>query len=585
MLGPVFSVELVTTARRERYLAIRIICAMVLSGILVLSYEANFNTPDVVVPLVRMASFAQGFFNYFSFIQLAVVLLLTPAITAGTISVERERRTIEYLFATDLRNYEIVLGKLAARLVVVLCQVLAGLPILSIAMLLGGIEPQRLYMVFAVTFATTITVAVFGIAVSVWAKRSREAVLRAYLILFALLILPLPTSLPVAWPAWLLSVAQPFWDANPLVALMKISRPLGMPLAAPYGWSEVGWLVAYQGLFAVFCLGMSLAAVRKVHLRSFEVPSKAPGRRRSRRLRTVSDHPMLWKEIFAQRTAGQLGVVAHAATFFIALIVLTLTGWIFWQTVETASAWNRWYPPVRQYLEFAIPAGSLLGCLTLLVLAARASGAITSEKERDTWVSLLCTSLTPREIIIAKALGNLYAVRWLALLTFIVYAPAPLFSLDAVLLFPFLLGTLLVLCGFVTMLGMLFSLRSKNTLRAMGCTLAVTMSLGGGYLLCCCLPLSAGGGPGSWEVILTPCIPFLLSGPAIFYDALRTDHTSYLFRDGGIYVAYVLGMFGYGIAALVLYLVNTANFDELAGRTRQRATYHLGRRPPTGPAA
>ena len=45
-----------------------------------------------------------------------VILLLTPAYTAGAVAEEKERRTLEFILATDLRNREIILGKVLSRL-------------------------------------------------------------------------------------------------------------------------------------------------------------------------------------------------------------------------------------------------------------------------------------------------------------------------------------------------------------------------------------------------------------------------------------------------------------------------------------
>ena len=50
--------------------------------------------------------------------------------------------------------------------------------------------------------------------------------------------------------------------------------------------------------------------------------------------------------------------------------------------------------------------------LLLLLLAARASGLVTYEKERDCWHSLVATPLTGREIMRGKMWGNLYSIRW-----------------------------------------------------------------------------------------------------------------------------------------------------------------------------
>jgi hypothetical protein len=106
----------------------------------------------------------------------------------------------------------------------------------------------------------------------------------------------------------------------------------------------------------------------------------------------------------------------------------------------------------------------------------------------------------------------------------------------------------------------------------------VTFFLGGGYFLFCCLPLFIGSGPGSGsEIILAPCMPFLLGAPGMFYEALHADRA----RDGGLFMAYIVGMLGYGVGAAVLFFVCIANFEELAGRSTANATYYRGMKRPT----
>ena len=62
----------------------------------------------------------------------------------GTIAQERERRTMEYLYTTPLSNLEIIIGKLGGRVLQILYLVLSGVPVLALAMLLGGIAPRTI---------------------------------------------------------------------------------------------------------------------------------------------------------------------------------------------------------------------------------------------------------------------------------------------------------------------------------------------------------------------------------------------------------------------------------------------------------
>ena len=142
--GPVLAVELVTMSRRTRYFALRMIYAAALFVALWTTYEETARWrrfADDSGDMNSIAAFTAAFFATFGAMQLLAVLLIGPALAAGTIAQERERRTIEYLYATPLSNLEIVIGKLGGRVLQILGLVLAGVPVLALAMLLGGITP------------------------------------------------------------------------------------------------------------------------------------------------------------------------------------------------------------------------------------------------------------------------------------------------------------------------------------------------------------------------------------------------------------------------------------------------------------
>ena len=91
-----------------------------------------------MAPQQKYSLLAESFFGSFMFIQLLAVSILTPAYVASSIADEKERKTLEFMLATDLRNREIVLSKLFSRLANLTLFILTGLPILSILQFLGG---------------------------------------------------------------------------------------------------------------------------------------------------------------------------------------------------------------------------------------------------------------------------------------------------------------------------------------------------------------------------------------------------------------------------------------------------------------
>src|SRR5207244_13589599 len=66
-------------------------------------------------------------------------LLAGVFLTADCLSEEKRDGTLGLLFLTDLRGYDVVLGKFVAMLVNALYGLLALLPIMAIPLLLGGV--------------------------------------------------------------------------------------------------------------------------------------------------------------------------------------------------------------------------------------------------------------------------------------------------------------------------------------------------------------------------------------------------------------------------------------------------------------
>src|SRR5207253_43478 len=120
LLGPVLAYEMLRTARRGRFILMRWLYAVGLLLLLLWVYsiwrfEIRFRS-GTTEDYKALAQLALEYFRAFSITQFCVVALLTPAYVAGAIAEEKERKTLEFLLATDLRNREIVFGKLVARI-------------------------------------------------------------------------------------------------------------------------------------------------------------------------------------------------------------------------------------------------------------------------------------------------------------------------------------------------------------------------------------------------------------------------------------------------------------------------------------
>jgi ABC-type transport system involved in multi-copper enzyme maturation permease subunit len=139
-LGPVFEFEWLAVSRRWLWYAGRSILVLaVLCAVTILWCRRTWHSTAQTVQ--SQAEIGRLLCGAITAIQLAIVLLAAPATTVGAICIDRARGTLAHMLVTDLSSTEIVLGKLAARMMHVLGILFCVLPVLSLGALLGGIDP------------------------------------------------------------------------------------------------------------------------------------------------------------------------------------------------------------------------------------------------------------------------------------------------------------------------------------------------------------------------------------------------------------------------------------------------------------
>lgn len=139
----------------------------------------------------QAANYGQGLFIALLIFQMVLLTFITPALTAGAISSERERQTIDLLFVTRIPPFSILWGKLLASMSFVLLLLLLSVPIFSLVFLFGGIELDQVVVSFLVTAVAALTLGIVGIACSTAARRTLPATVAAYAAAFILLAGPL----------------------------------------------------------------------------------------------------------------------------------------------------------------------------------------------------------------------------------------------------------------------------------------------------------------------------------------------------------------------------------------------------------
>lgn len=119
-------------------------------------------------------------FVVLSVIQMALVMFITPGLTAGAISTERERQTLNILLTTTQTSTQIIIGKLLSSVAFLILMLIAGLPLYSLVFLFGGVAPWQFIMMFLLYLVTLITIGSIGIMFSTITKRTIVSIIATY---------------------------------------------------------------------------------------------------------------------------------------------------------------------------------------------------------------------------------------------------------------------------------------------------------------------------------------------------------------------------------------------------------------------
>jgi ABC-type transport system involved in multi-copper enzyme maturation permease subunit len=607
VLGPIFNREFLTVPRRSRHYTARV---AYLGALWVIGVTAWLATGGWMrsATLGETARFGPLLFQILTFVGLTLFLFFAALSGASAVSQEKDRRTFLLLLLTDLRNDEIVLGKLLGSLLPIALLLVSTLPLLMLLLLLGGIDARQVLQAFTIVAATSLAAGSLGGLIALWRDRTFQALALTVLLLVLYLcvvsglsVLPTlsdrfsPASVQ-RWQEWL----------NPFLALRSVQDPTAL--------LEPGLSPAYGFALVVLLLSIVLNCWGLARLRVWN-PSGEPimqreqpediedkegalsGDRKARAsvhaapgaVRRVGPNPILWREI-STRAYGRRPLLVKTAYF----IVLAF---ICWYALSPLIVRHERLPFVAAY--GLIP----VGVLSLLLVAAQAATAITSERDTGALDLLLVTDLSPKEFIFGKLGGIAYNTKEYLLPPLLlagVYAfygclaspPAA----HAELRVPMNATSYLCVAGsgalllvFSMVLGIHVALRTPNSRLAILNTLSTIFFLSVGTLVCIALILINGRFEYQWGSFVF----FLVAGVGGLWWVLSGDRPSHALTwaswfcplavlytvmnilvgkpgsqesaDPLIPFLVIVGAFGFAVAAMLVPLVS--EFDVAMGRT------------------
>ena len=186
----VTSLELRQRLRSKRWYVALAVWTLVMMGIGALGlgptlYSAQW---EDVGPIAAMV------FSLQMILVLFAMLLVVPALSAGSINGDRTAGTLATLQASLLSPAEIVLGKLLAGFLTGLAFLVLALPSLVPIALLGSIGILYMLRLLGVIVLLTLCVTAVGLGLSALTSRQLGSVVLAYVIVFGVTVV-----LPIAW--------------------------------------------------------------------------------------------------------------------------------------------------------------------------------------------------------------------------------------------------------------------------------------------------------------------------------------------------------------------------------------------------
>ena len=184
--NPVYKREIKVNARTARVA----ITMLAFNGVLALVGLLNLHS------LVEQVKFTAEI-PYSSFLKLYIfvaglefilILLIIPAITAGSISGERERQTLDLMLTTNMRPKDIIMGKLYSSFNTLFMLIISSFPILALAFIYGGLRLVDLAFLLVFFYIVASLFGSMGVMFSALFKRTTISSVMSYVGLLVLVV-------------------------------------------------------------------------------------------------------------------------------------------------------------------------------------------------------------------------------------------------------------------------------------------------------------------------------------------------------------------------------------------------------------
>jgi hypothetical protein len=158
------------------YSIISYLFLMTLSTIIVmLAYSPSMLAEASTATLQDLRRTGESLFKWITAIQVLLVLIVAPTITAGMTTAEKERQTFDFLRVTTISRWMYVTGCFLSTAFYVGLALLCALPLLAITFLYGGVSLQDVLGMFLILLGGSCVLSAFGLFISSVVEKTRTA--------------------------------------------------------------------------------------------------------------------------------------------------------------------------------------------------------------------------------------------------------------------------------------------------------------------------------------------------------------------------------------------------------------------------
>ncbi|MCF7955038.1 MAG: ABC transporter permease [Phycisphaerae bacterium] len=425
--GPIFDKELRVASRRKRTYVLRTIyiglLALFVAGVWTeaISHD-SFDRRAGVLIASQMSEIGTEIISAICWFQFIIMPVLSIILLSNAISSEIRNKTICVLASTPVNSFQIVMGKISSKTFQIILLMGIAFPMLAIVRVFGGVSWDYIISTFCVTLSLVIFAGSLSLFLSIYIKKAYAVIIWAIIPIFIVYAL-----------------SEKIWDCvyadlseilvmifNPLLVMSYACDEIIYPGGISYS-PTIMWMT-HCGI-SLFCSMVILlkasAKVRKAALTE-ATGQLSPLKRwlnsesenefcgiakpkKEKPIRPISDNPVIWRE-------ARSPVFVKRKFLRIASILVVSIGSVIAFFIGIFSALMN----QGDYLQLFVLGFMIYGAIFTVIFPA---SCIPAEKESRSWVMLMSTSLTDRQILIGKFVGILRKCMfpWSLLLLFLLY--------------------------------------------------------------------------------------------------------------------------------------------------------------------